>query len=544
MSDTDLELLARYTRSNAEGAFAELVRRHVDLVHSAALRQVRSPQLAEEVAQSTFIKLARRAPQLAPDTILTAWLYQVTRREAIDVVRREARRQLREQIATEMYSINATTDDRAHIEPLLDEAVSALDDPDRTAVLLRYFENKSLREVGATLGTSDDAAQKRVSRAVERLREFFAKRGVAVGASGLVAVISANAVQAAPAGLAAAISTAAALAGTTMATTAAATAIKTIAMTTLQKTLIAVTAAVLAGAGGYEARQAAQLRAQNQSLKQQQASLGEQVQGLQHERDAATNRLAGLLAEYSRFQSNPNQNELLKLRGEVAQLRRQAAERNPRPTPSASAGIAVVLAPTTETEFENPKQQMSFAMERVQSALSQFVTNNPYGVLLDTNGQPNPELLANFPNLPLDIIDIKARYSQSLANALDKKSRLILAASKQPIVYNGLWTRFYLLADGTIRSNTSYNSEQFQVEYPSDEDLAAMRDDHESLPENLRNIVATLDSVLKAFSAANDGKMPNDPAQLAPFVTTPQQQAALQQLLQMKQNARSNHPAP
>ena len=101
MSDTDLELLARYARHHAEDAFAEIVRRHLDLVHSAAFRQVRSPQLAEEVAQSTFIKLARQAWQLAPDTILTAWLYQVTRRAAIDVVRREARRQLREQTALE-----------------------------------------------------------------------------------------------------------------------------------------------------------------------------------------------------------------------------------------------------------------------------------------------------------------------------------------------------------------------------------------------------------------------------------------------------------
>src|SRR6266850_7375487 len=217
MSNTDLQLLARYTRDRAEDAFAEIVRRHLDLVHSAALRQVRSPQLAEEVAQSTFVNLARHAHRLAPDTILAAWLYQVARREAINVVRREASRQLREQIATEMNAMNATAADWTHIEPLLDEAMHALDDTDRTAVLLRYFENKSLREVGATLGTSENAAQKRLGRAVERLREFFAKRGVTVGASGLVVVLSANAVQAAPAGLAATL-TSASLAGATTGT--------------------------------------------------------------------------------------------------------------------------------------------------------------------------------------------------------------------------------------------------------------------------------------------------------------------------------------
>ena len=211
-TDSDLQLLARYTRDGVEEAFAELAHRHLGLVYSAALRQVRSPQLAEEVAQSAFTDLARNASKLKPDTILTAWLYQVTRRTAIDVVRREARRQLREQIATEMNALNATTADWTHIEPLLDDAMSALDETDRAAVLLRYFENKSLREVGAALGTSDDAAQKRVSRAVERLREFFSKRGITVGASGLLAAISANAVKAAPAGMAAAISTAALLA--------------------------------------------------------------------------------------------------------------------------------------------------------------------------------------------------------------------------------------------------------------------------------------------------------------------------------------------
>src|SRR5438445_5898219 len=153
MSDTDMELLARYTRLHAEDDFAELVRRHLGLVYSAALRQVRSPQLAEEVSQSAFIDLARNAARLKPDTILTAWLYQVTRRTAIDVVRREASRQFREQIATERNAVNATAADWTHIEPLLDEAMHALDDTDRAAVLLRHLDTQSLREVRPPPGT-------------------------------------------------------------------------------------------------------------------------------------------------------------------------------------------------------------------------------------------------------------------------------------------------------------------------------------------------------------------------------------------------------
>src|SRR5262245_55342007 len=202
MSDTDLELLARYARHRAEDAFAEVVRRHVDLVYSAARRQVRATELAEEVAQAVFVDLARQAHQLSPKTVLAAWLYEVTRRTAIDVLRREASRRLRERVAHELHAMSATAEDWTHIEPLLDEAMHALDETDRAAVLLRYFENKPLREVGEALGTSDDAAQKRVSRAVERLREFFHKRGVTVGAGGLVLLLSTHAVQAAPAALA------------------------------------------------------------------------------------------------------------------------------------------------------------------------------------------------------------------------------------------------------------------------------------------------------------------------------------------------------
>ena len=215
---SDLDLLGRFARENSQDAFTALVNRHVNLVYSAALRQVRSPQLAEEIAQSVFADLARVADKLNSETILTAWLYAVARRTAIDVIRKESRRQLREQIAVEMNDMNATANDWTQIEPLLDDAMAALDETDRSAILLRYFENKNLREVGESLKISDDAAQKRVSRAVERLREFFSKRNVTIGAGGLAVLISANAVQSAPIGLAATISTANALTltGTTM----------------------------------------------------------------------------------------------------------------------------------------------------------------------------------------------------------------------------------------------------------------------------------------------------------------------------------------
>jgi RNA polymerase sigma factor (sigma-70 family) len=327
MTAQDHDWLRQFTREQSQDAFTALVNRHLNLVYSAALRQVRSPQLAEEVSQSVFTQLACQAAKLNPDTVLTAWLYQVTRHAATDVVRREARRQAREQIAVQMSDMNDTTAAWAHVEPLLDEAMHSLDDTDRTAILLRYFENKSLREVGEALGASEDAAQKRVSRAVERLREFFSKRKVTVGTSGLAALVSANAIQAAPAGLAGSVAPGALATSTALAASAAVAITKTIAMTTLQKTIIA---AVLTGAvatGVYQTHQVSVLRSELQSLQKQEAqraSLSAQVLALQVERDRATNALAALGAENTALKKHPT--DVLKLRGEVGRLLRENTE--------------------------------------------------------------------------------------------------------------------------------------------------------------------------------------------------------------------------
>jgi hypothetical protein len=279
--------------------------------------------------------------------VLVAWLYHVTRRRAIDVVRREAGRRLREETAQELQAMNATAEDWTHIEPLLDDAMDALEETDRLAVLLRYFQNKPLHEVGQAIGVTDDAAQKRVSRAVERLREFFAKRGVSIGASGLVLVISANGVQAAPVGLAVSISAAVALAGTTFATTAIATAAKAIAITTSQKALIAVALATAVATGFYEARQATLLRAELQQLRQSQAEKNEQVQ---RERDQALARLSALADENDRLKSAST--ELLKLRAEVTRLRAAEQElarlRAAGPRPANPPTVRPVEANETE----------------------------------------------------------------------------------------------------------------------------------------------------------------------------------------------------
>lgn len=322
MMTADSDLLQRYRREKSQDAFAELVRRHLDLVYSAALRQVRSPQLAEEISQSVFTDLARAADKLKPDTVLTAWLYQVARRTAIDVVRRESRRQARERLAVEIAAMN-TASDWTRIEPLLDEAMDALDETDRAAVLLRYFDNKSLREVGQALGTSDDAAQKRVSRAVERLREFLSKRGIAIGAAGLVVLISANAVHAAPAGLAVTISAAALVAVTTVQTSTAIAATKVIAMTTAQKTLLS-----LVSAAAVTAPLVTHLHAQSR-LHEQESALrrgAETLARLQTDNDRLSRPVVAPDNSAATSQQNDQFGEVLKLRGEITHLQSQIQE--------------------------------------------------------------------------------------------------------------------------------------------------------------------------------------------------------------------------
>ncbi len=209
----DFELLREYVDQQSEAAFSELLKRHASLVYSAALRQVRDPHLAEEVTQVTFIILAKKAHTIRQGTIMSGWLYRTTRFAAFDAVKMQIRRQQREHEASQM-EISSTDDFQwKQIEPFLDEAVSGLGENDRNAILLRFFENKSLAEIGTALGTNEEAARKRITRAMEKLRAFFKRRGVVIPVAALAGLLSANSVQAAPAGLISSTATIAVLKG-------------------------------------------------------------------------------------------------------------------------------------------------------------------------------------------------------------------------------------------------------------------------------------------------------------------------------------------
>ena len=324
--------------------------------------------------------LARKARTLPEDVRLGGWLHRAACLVAGHTLRGERRRQARERQAVEINALqNHSEADFSQVAPLLDEAINELGEADRTAILLRFFEQQDFRAVGQALGSNEDAARMRVTRALEKLENFLKRRGVTTSAASLGVVLTANAVQAAPVGLAVTISTAAALAGTTVATTATAIAIKTIAMTTLQKAIIGVTLAVAVGTGIYEARQNSKLRDQNESLQQQTAQL-------KTESESLSKRLATVGNTQSpSAKSLPDEqyNELLRLRGMAgvarraigetdqlrAQLARQANEATNNPF---SGAMADTMKQGVELQMEGRLSRMTASLhltaEQAQAA--------------------------------------------------------------------------------------------------------------------------------------------------------------------------------
>jgi RNA polymerase sigma factor (sigma-70 family) len=365
MTDSQ-KLLAEYAACGSESAFRELVARYVNLVFSTALRLVGGDrQLAQDVTQTVFADLAQKARGISKDVMLGGWLHRRTFNVATTMIRGERRRQVRERQALEMNAFeNHPELDFSRVAPVLDGAVNELDEPDRTAILLRFFEQQEFRRIGETIGSSEDAARMRVSRALEKLELMLKRRGITSTAIALSGVLSAHAVQSAPAGLAATIA-GAALAGAPVSTSTAIAVPKTVVMTTIQKSIVAAALAAAVGTGIYEARQVSHFRQQNQTLQQGQIPLTEQVQQLEREREDMTNRLATLQAENTRLQSNQSTRELLRLRGETGLLRQQ------------------VEAARNETNRVSPEDQLIVqqthvvdAMTAVLQAIKGYATNH------------------------------------------------------------------------------------------------------------------------------------------------------------------------
>ena len=195
----DRDLVRCYASEGSETAFRALVDRHVGLVFATAYRQVGDAGLAEEITQNVFVRLARKAPLLAGHETIAGWLHRSAILESKARFRSEMRRRRREEVAAALAETELQGRDPSEdLTPLLDEALLQLREADRLALVLRFLEERSLREVGNALGIDEDAARKRVSRALERVTEFFRNRGFALPSAGGAALLG-QATQAAPA---------------------------------------------------------------------------------------------------------------------------------------------------------------------------------------------------------------------------------------------------------------------------------------------------------------------------------------------------------
>jgi len=330
----DTALLRRYAATRAEDDFAELVRRHVNLVYSAALRQVNGDtHLAQDVTQLVFTDLARKAESVASHRVLAGWLFTSTRFAAAKAVRGERRRHAREEEAHLMQEIfrpddPATQLDWARVRPVLDEALAELDDRDREAILLRFFEGRDFADVGARLNVADNTARMRVERAVDKLHGLLARRGVTSSSAALAVALANQAVATAPAGLATTVA-GAALAGAATGGSVAA----VIAFMTMNKLPLGIISALVAtGTAGFALQQKAQAQLRDEITGQRQQN--QETAQLR----AENQRLARAAAEVEAFRADDA--ALAQLGNEVAGLKERLRAEEARAKLAAAQGGA------------------------------------------------------------------------------------------------------------------------------------------------------------------------------------------------------------
>jgi RNA polymerase sigma factor (sigma-70 family) len=305
----DSELLRHYAEDRSEAAFAELVKRRVGLVYSVAVRQCGGDShLAEDVTQKVFTDLARKAGELAGRTVLSGWLYRSTQFAASDTVRSERRRRAREEanvLMNETWAGKAeagASADWEKLRPVLDEAMAELGEEDRDAVAFRFLEEKSFAEIGRRLELSEEAARKRVSRAVGKLQGLLARRGVTSTEAALALVLANQAAATVPAGLAASV-TSGALAGAVGLASTAAGGGMAIFMGTTKLTVGLIGAAAVAGIGAawWGTSRAQEARAALATATQEQAALSAKLEKLEGRVQAESARVQRAETENARL---------------------------------------------------------------------------------------------------------------------------------------------------------------------------------------------------------------------------------------------------
>jgi RNA polymerase sigma factor (sigma-70 family) len=295
----DAELLRRYAEEGAEEAFTELVRQHVDFVYAAALRQTRNPHRAEDVTQVVFTDLARKAARLARRDELVGWLHTSTRYAAIKVVRAEARRERWEREAQMSEALLRDAEpsvDWGKLRPVLDEALGELNERDRTVILLHFFKGCTFAEVGTAARLTEEAARKRVERALEKLHGLLSRRGVTSTTAALAVALASQATAAAPIGLAASVA-GTALAGAAIASGTTATLIGLSEFMATSKTVVSIAAIVgvlSIGTVVHEIQQAQSAESAAGAVQQENKALTTQLPELRRAAQAAEQARADL----------------------------------------------------------------------------------------------------------------------------------------------------------------------------------------------------------------------------------------------------------
>jgi RNA polymerase sigma factor (sigma-70 family) len=434
-----MSLLAEYSRKGSEIAFREIVERYLDLVYSTALRMVGSDtHRARDISQIVFLDLARKASQISPNVMLGGWLHRHTCFVALNIIRKERRRQIHEQQAVEMNTLNDTSDYSA-LAPVLDQAINELEESDRTAVLLRFFEQCDFRSVGQQMGTTEDAARMRVNRALERLHAILKHHGITTAGATLAVFLTANAIHAAPVGLAATISLAVGSA-TAAVTTAAATS-KIIIMTTIQKITVGTVLIAMLGISVFEAQQASTARADLETLR----STLPQVQELARRRNVADTELVALRLENTELKLSSN--ELGRIRAELRDLRQKAAE-HPQP----NTRIAEAEQPPVD-EAESARQIDELVAGKeiiIRTWLKAF-----FDYAKEHNGDCPPtfdDARKYLPSTASDISNTGTQFELLYHGSLDevKDNDIIVFREKNLWQHiGGKWGRFYGIANGS-----------------------------------------------------------------------------------------------
>jgi RNA polymerase sigma factor (sigma-70 family) len=440
-------LLADYAGNGSEAAFRELVARYIDFVYSAAARLVDgAPHLAEDVTQIVFADLARRAGSLGREAMLGGWLHRHTCFVAANLMRGERRRQSRERQAAAM---NAMTDhsaaNLAQIAPLLDEAINSLGAADRTAILLRFFEQRDLRSIGQALGGNEESARKRVGRALEKLHKILKGRGVNYSAAALGTALAAGTVTAAPAGLAAAVA-GSALAAAAAGGGSALTLIKIMAMTKLKIGIVSgLVAAGLVATLVIDQQAQGRLRKDNETLQQQAtqiAQLRADNERLSHPAGRSgnlntPNELARLRAEAAALRLETN--DLARLQAEVRQRQRS-------PAGDATPKSALREKAEAMTKLNYSKNLMLAFFLYAAKNRDQFPTNFDQAASF-----LGPEA-TNQTSVTPDQFEIVYRGPM---NAVTNAGNLIVLREKQAWQSNGKWSRIYAFADGHCEIHAS-----------------------------------------------------------------------------------------